>query len=54
MAIQVSRGKPGCIVFMIDRSASMGQTSGTGDQTLADLATDAVNKALFELAVQYR
>lgn len=52
MAIHISRSRPGCIAFMIDRSDSMGRKSDRSDQTLAQIATDIVNRTIFELVIR--
>ena len=47
-----SRHRPGCIIFMVDRSDSMkADWAGTGT-TLADGAARAINKILLELCIK--
>jgi len=48
----ISRRRPGCIVFLIDRSDSMKRSWGGGNQTLARGAADAVNGILNELCIR--
>lgn len=47
-----SRGAPGCIVFLIDRSDSMQQKWTSSGTTLAEGAARAINKILLELCVK--
>jgi hypothetical protein len=48
----ISRKDPGCIVFLLDRSDSMGSLWGSSGWTLAEGATKAVNDIIFELCLR--
>jgi hypothetical protein len=48
----ITRSKPGCIVFLLDRSDSMGRD--WQNETLAEGAADAVNTILRELCIRGR
>lgn len=48
----ISRRRPGCIVFLVDRSDSMNRTWGAGKETLAQGAAQAINGILFELCLR--
>ena len=45
----ISRTDPGCIVFLLDRSDSMKQPWGNGQETLAEGAARALNEILLEV-----
>jgi hypothetical protein len=47
----ISRKRPGCIIFLLDRSDSMKRPWGTG-QTLAEGAAQALNGILIELCLR--
>lgn len=47
-----SRSTPGCIMFLIDRSDSMGERWAGTDMTLAEGAARAINNILLELCVK--
>jgi hypothetical protein len=47
-----SRQNPGCIVFLVDRSMSMGASWANSGLTLADGAARAINRILLELCVK--
>lgn len=47
-----SRSTPGCIVFLIDRSDSMGLPWAGSNMTLAQGAARAINKILLELVIR--
>jgi len=49
----ITRAKPGCIVFLLDRSDSMGRDWGN-NETLAVGAAGAVNSILLELCLRGR
>jgi hypothetical protein len=49
----ISRKSPGCIMFLLDRSGSMTEPFGAANgMTLADGATRAINKVLFDLCLR--
>ena len=48
----ISRKRPGCIVFLLDRSDSMKRRWGVGNETLAQGAADAINGILMELCLR--
>lgn len=49
----MKRARPGCVLFLIDRSWSMHETlAGEGTPTLAEGVAGAVNKLLHELVVR--
>lgn len=48
----ISRRRPGCIVFLLDRSDSMKRAWGGGSETLAQGAARAVNGVLNELCIR--
>ncbi len=51
--IGIGTGAPGCVVFIVDRSGSMGRRAkGPGNGTLADMAAALVNAAIIKLALQ--
>lgn len=45
----ISQADPGCLVFLLDRSDSMRQRWGNGDETLAEGAARALNEILLEV-----
>src|SRR5688500_15870163 len=47
--VSISRARPGCIVFMVNRSSSMGRLIGSDGQTLAHLAADTINYTILQL-----
>jgi hypothetical protein len=47
----ISRKRPGCIIFLLDRSDSMGRSWG-GSETLAEGAARAINSILLELCLR--
>lgn len=47
----ISRKRPGCIIFMLDRSDSMSRSWG-GSETLAEGAARAINSILLELCLR--
>lgn len=49
----ITRAKPGCIVFLLDRSDSMGRDWGNGE-SLAEGAARVVNSILYELCTRAR
>jgi hypothetical protein len=49
---QITRRRPGCIVFLLDRSDSMKRSWGGGSETLAQGAAGAVNAILDELCTR--
>jgi hypothetical protein len=49
----ISRSRPACIVFLVDRSASMAERFGAdGELSLAQGAANALNNILFELCLR--
>jgi hypothetical protein len=48
----ISRKRPGCVVFLLDRSDSMNRPWGGGNQTLAQGAARAINGILMELCLR--
>jgi hypothetical protein len=48
----ISRKRPGCIVFLLDRSDSMKRPWGAGNETLAQGAAAAINGILMELCLR--
>jgi hypothetical protein len=48
----LSRQNPGCIVFLVDRSYSMGERWGSTGMSLADGAAQAINRILLELCIK--
>ena len=48
----ISRKRPGCIMFLLDRSDSMSRPWGGGKETLAEGAASAINGILFELCLR--
>jgi hypothetical protein len=48
----ISRKRPGCIVFLLDRSDSMKRSWGGGGETLAQGAAAAINGILMELCLR--
>jgi hypothetical protein len=48
----ISRKRPGCIMFLLDRSDSMARPWGGGKETLAAGAAHAINGILFELCLR--
>lgn len=48
----ISRRTPACVVFLLDRSDSMGMRWGGSQMTLAEGAAQAINRVLFDLAVR--
>jgi len=48
----ISRKRPGCIVFLLDRSDSMKRPWGGGSETLASGAARAINSILMELCLR--
>jgi hypothetical protein len=58
---EISRARPGCLIFLIDQSSSMDDPIGTapGDRAAgeapprkADVVADSLNRLLFELSVR--
>jgi hypothetical protein len=49
----ITRAKPGCIVFLLDRSDSMGRDWGS-NESLAEGAARVVNSILLELCIRAR
>lgn len=51
---EISRTNPSCFVFLVDQSASMGDSIGGGEvpQRKADVVADAINRLLTELSVK--
>lgn len=49
----ITRAKPGCIVFLLDRSDSMGRDWGN-NETLAEGAARVVNSILLQLVIRAR
>jgi hypothetical protein len=48
----ISRKRPGCIVFLLDRSDSMGRPWGGTNETLAQGAARALNSIVMELCLR--
>ena len=48
----ISRKRPGCIVFLLDRSDSMRRPWGGSNETLAEGAARAINSILMELCLR--
>jgi hypothetical protein len=48
----ISRKRPGCIVFLLDRSDSMSRSWGASGETLAQGAAGAINNILMELCLR--
>jgi hypothetical protein len=48
----ISRKRPGCVVFLLDRSDSMNRSWGGGSETLAQGAAKAINSILMELCLR--
>ena len=48
----ISRKRPGCIVFLLDRSDSMNRPWSGSKQTLAQGAAQAINGILMELCLR--
>ncbi len=48
----ISRKRPGCIVFLLDRSDSMGRPWGGSNESLAQGAARAINSILMELCLR--
>lgn len=48
----ISRKRPGCIMFLLDRSDSMSRRWGGSTETLAEGAAKAINGILFELCLR--
>jgi hypothetical protein len=51
---EISRSNPGCIVFLVDHSASMSDPIGGSEvpQRKADVVSDAINRLLTELSIK--
>ena len=48
----ISRKRPGCVVFLLDRSDSMNRSWGGSSETLAQGAARAINSILMELCLR--
>ena len=48
----ISRKRPGCIMFLLDRSDSMARSWSGGKESLAEGAAHAINGILFELCLR--
>jgi hypothetical protein len=48
----ISRKRPGCVVFLLDRSDSMNRSWGGTSETLAQGASRAINSILMELCLR--
>jgi hypothetical protein len=48
----ITRKRPGCVVFLLDRSDSMNRSWGGSNETLAQGAAKAINSILMELCLQ--
>lgn len=49
---EISRRNPGCIIFLLDQSGSMGERIGRGNVSKAKGAADAINRLLQELVLK--
>jgi hypothetical protein len=49
---EISRRNPSCLLFLVDRSASMEDPFADGGKRKCDGLTDALNRLLYELAIK--
>jgi hypothetical protein len=48
----ISRSNPACVVFLLDRSETMGRQTTLDGRTLAEWATDLVNQAIISICIR--
>ena len=49
---RISRGDPGCLIFVLDQSGSMGDTWGAGGQTKAEILARCVNDLIYTVVLR--
>lgn len=49
---EISRGKPACIAFLLDQSASMGDAMQDGERSKAEFLSLAINRILRNLSIR--